>query len=124
MMKKELLAEAKFYQVQGIVALLEGNSLIASIILKSESHRSAVTSWLPSGATCSLLYRASTDGKTPAGFHRCCDNEVPTLIVVQSKKYICGGYTSKSWTSRMKSIFYFTNLRYILNYLRNGRTQM
>ena len=100
MVRKELLAEAKFYQVEGMIAHLEGNSLKASIILKSESHRSAVMSWLSSGASCSLLYRASIDGESPQDFHRCCDNRGPTLVMIQSGEYIVGGYTSKSWQSR------------------------
>ena len=63
-------------------------------------------SWLTPGATCSLLYRATADGKSPADFHRCCDKEGPTLLVIRSGEYIFGGYTSKSWESpeRMLSI--------------------
>jgi len=45
------------------------------------------------------LYRASTDGNTPADFHRCCDNKGPTLVLIKSGEYIFGGYTSKSWES-------------------------
>ena len=107
-LQEDLLAEAKFYQVQGIIAQLEGeilpSLLESSVIIKNESHYLAVMSWLPSGATCSLLYRATTDGKSPGGFHRCCDNKGPTLLVIKSEEYICGGYTSKSWKSRMYSI--------------------
>lgn len=101
--KKQLLKEAMFYQVQGIIAQLEGknlsDSLPSSIIIKKERHMTAVMSWLPTSATCSLLFRATADGKTPTDFHRCCDNKGPTLVVIQSGEYICGGYTSKSWTS-------------------------
>ena len=79
----------------------------------------AVMSWLPTSATCSLLFRATADGKTPTDFHRCCDNKGPTLVVIQSGEYICGGYTLKSWTSprenehslftsRMYSIYFFS----------------
>ena len=106
-LQEDLLAEAKFYQVQGIIAQLEvevfPGLLESSVIIKNESHCSAVMSWLPLGATCSLSYRATTDGKSPADFHRCCDNKGPTLLVIKSGEYICGGYTSKSWKSRMCS---------------------
>jgi len=102
--KKELLKEAKFYQVQGIIAQLEPDiqpSLLKlSVIIKNERHGSAVLSWLPPGATCSLLYRATEYGETPKDFHRCCDDKGPTLVVIKSGEYICGGYTSKSWQSR------------------------
>jgi len=103
--KEELLEEAKFYQVQGIIEQLEQKTptspglLGSSLIVKTETYQSALKSWLPPNATCSLLYRASTDGYTPADFHRCCDNKGPTLMLIKSGEYIFGGYTSKSWES-------------------------
>jgi len=98
--KRDLLVEAKFYQIQGIVTQL-GRLFVSesSFIVKSESHQSTLQSWLPPSATFSLLYRASTDGNTPADFHRCCDNKGPTLVLIKSGGYIFGGYTSKSWQS-------------------------
>ena len=111
--KEELLAEAKFYQVQGIIDQLEEETSVSprlqhsSLIINDENHLSALMSWLPPNATCSLLYRGSTDGKTAADFHRCCDSKGPTLVVIKSGEYICGGYTSKSWESGMQSIYYF-----------------
>ena len=100
-MRNELLAEAKFYQVQGIITQLEGNIFLFedSLILKEGTHQAALQSWLPSNATCSLLYRTSADGYTPADFHRCCDNKGRTLVLIKSGRYIFGGYTSKSWQS-------------------------
>ena len=103
--KKELLEEAKFYQVKGIIEHLEDKTptspgfLGSSLIVENETHQSALKSWLPPNATCSLLYRASIDGSTPANFHRCCDNQGPTLVLIKSGGYIFGGYTSKSWQS-------------------------
>ena len=101
MTKRELLEEARFYQVQGMIDLLDGKSLKASTILKNESQQLAIHSWLPEGTSISLSYRATTDGETPDDFHRSCDGKGPTLVIVQSGEYICGGYTSKLWTSRM-----------------------
>ena len=100
--QKELLKEAKFYQVQGIIVQLEGKCfpLSSSVIIKNKHHCEALQSWLPPGATFSPLYRSSTDGKRSVDFHRCCDNKVATLIVIKSGEYIFGGYTSKSWQSR------------------------
>ena len=105
---KELLKEAKFYQVQGIIEQLEDKKptspgfLGSSLIVENEAHQSALKSWLPPNATCSLLYRASTNGSTPTDFHRCCDNKGPTLVLIKSGKYIFGGYTSQSWESSMQ----------------------
>ena len=98
-LKKELLAEATFFQLQGIIDQLEGSKSLFSLTIKNENHYSTLMSWLPPNATCSLLYRASTDGKRPADFHRCCDDKGPTLVVIKSGEYICGGYTSESWES-------------------------
>ena len=103
--REELLKEAKFYQVQGIIEQLEDKTptsrdfLGSSLIVKNGTHQSALQSWLPPNATCSLLYRASTDGNTPADFHRCCDNKGRTLVLIKSGEYIFGGYTSRSWQS-------------------------
>ena len=98
MFRKELLAEARFYQLQGMIASL---TLTESVILKRrEDHLSTVISWLPSGATFSLLFRASADGNSSESFHSYCDNKGPTLVVARSETFILGGFTSQSWTSR------------------------
>ena len=104
-MRNELLAEAKFYQVQGIITQLEEkreqkiSAFEDSLIIEEESHKTALISWMPSDSTCTLLYRASADGSTPEDFHRCCDNKGPTLVLIKSGEYIFGGYTSESWES-------------------------
>ena len=54
-------------------------------------------SWLKHGGICSLLFRASDDGKRPADFHRCCDSKGPTVVLIKHGEFILGGYTSKSW---------------------------
>ena len=97
MIRKELLEEAMFYQIQGIIVQLEEKMFKTSLILKDEKHRSALMSWLPPNASCSLLFQTSANGATPDDFHRCCDNKGPTLVVVKSDQYIFGGYTSQSW---------------------------
>ena len=80
---------------------------LASSVIKNKDHRFSIMSWLPEGAACSLLYLASADGKTAKDFHRCCDNKGPTLVVIKSGQFICGGYTSKSWSSRKCFFFFF-----------------
>ena len=106
-MRNELLAEAKFYQVQGIITQLEEKReqkisvFEDSLIIEKESHKTALISWMPSDSTYTLLYRASADGSTPKDFHRCCDNKGPTLVLIKSGEYIFGGYTSVSWESGM-----------------------
>jgi hypothetical protein len=48
-----------------------------------------------------LIYKATRDGFGVSDFHRCCDNQGPTMTVIQSKEggFLFGGYTSVSWKS-------------------------
>ena len=105
MLRNELLVEAKFYQLQGMIVSLMGQLDGKSEILKNENLLSIMTSWLPSRSTFSLLFRASADGMSGEAFHRCCDNKGPTLVVVKSETNIFGGFTSKSWESREFTFF-------------------
>ena len=118
-LRNELLIEASFYQVQGIISQLQDPLTKLSRIIKNGDHGSTVMSWLPSVASCTLIFRASSDGKTAGDFHRCCDNKGPTLIVIQSEENILGGYTSKSWTSRKCLIKYILVLRWIVYFTEN-----
>ncbi|CAH3189299.1 unnamed protein product [Porites lobata] len=64
--RKELLTEAEFYQVQGIIDELKASPFEDSIILSTE-HCQTLTSWLKhtltsAGHTYSLIYRASLNG--------------------------------------------------------------
>lgn len=54
------------------------------------------------GQLWKLAYKATRDGFSTADFHRCCNNQGPTMTVIQSAKgdYLFGGYTSISWSSR------------------------
>ncbi|CAF1062682.1 unnamed protein product [Adineta steineri] len=61
-----------------------------------------------------LIYKATRDGFRARAFHSWCDNEGPTMTIIQSaNNYIFGGYTSVSWTSagqcgNDKAAFLFT----------------
>ena len=114
-LRNQLLNEASFYQVQGIISQLKGPLTKLSKILKNEDHGSTVKSWLPSAASFTLIFQASSDGKSAADFHRCCDNKGPNIVVIQSGEYIFGGYTSKSWTSRKCLIKYIFKMNCILS---------
>lgn len=115
--QKELLKEALFYQIQGIIDQLQGyiSPFEGSLIIKRESHQAALMSWLPPNSTCSLLYQSSTDGKKPADFHHCCDNKGPTLVLIKSGEYIFGGYTSQSWESGLHLIHCNTQIINLAN---------
>jgi len=47
-----------------------------------------------------LLFKTSRDGFNASKFHEKCDNQGPTLIVIQAKNdWVLGGYTDVDWTS-------------------------
>ena len=107
MIREELLAEAEFYQVEGIVKALTARPVQDSVILSSEQCRT-LTDWLEETgaitditmASDNLLYRASRDGWGASNFHSCCDNKGPTVTVVKSGNYIFGGYTEHEWKGK------------------------
>ncbi|CAF1573530.1 unnamed protein product [Rotaria magnacalcarata] len=48
-----------------------------------------------------LVYKGKRDGFKAEDFHRCSDNQGPTLTIIQSKEggWLFGGYTSQNWSS-------------------------
>ena len=101
---KELEAEAKFYQLQGILDELKPKEPFEeSVILTNEEHRRVLKSWLPEAmkGEYRLLFRASRDGFSASTFHFQCDNEGPTVAVVKSGANIFGGLTEKPWASKI-----------------------
>ena len=101
---KELKAEAKFYQIQGILDELvpkAPQNFEESVILTTEEHRSVLSSWLPQQyGRWQLLMRASQDGFQVQTFHSKCDNKGPTVTIVKSGNNIFGGFTEISWSSK------------------------
>ncbi len=112
--REELLAEAEFYQVEGIIKALtrkpepkpeqkpQPKPFKDSVILSSD-QRETLMNWLMetralTNASDKLLYRASRNGWAAANFHSCCDKG-PTVTVVKSGNYIFGGYTEEHWQS-------------------------
>ena len=110
---KELEAEAKFYQLQGILDELhelhelhrtapkELKEFEESVILTNEEHRRVLKTWLPIKSEWRLLFRASRDGFAALAFHSKCDNKGPTVTVVKSSGNIFGGFTGNAWKSKI-----------------------
>ena len=103
--REELLAEAEFFQVEGMIKALKISCFKDSVILSSDQRETLVT-WLKESQRTitsdgdKLLYRASRNGWGASNFHSCCDNKGPTVTVVKSGNYIFGGYTDQSWDGR------------------------
>ncbi|XP_022808133.1 BTB/POZ domain-containing adapter for CUL3-mediated RhoA degradation protein 3-like [Stylophora pistillata] len=117
--RRELLAEAKFYQVEGMINELEPKptaDLVPNVVqpfkdslILSSSQGQTLMSWLKNTSGFpktneQLLYRASRNGWAASNFHSCCDNKGPTVTVVKSGNYIFGGYTEQSWDGEFLTI--------------------
>jgi len=105
--REELLAEAEFYQVEGIIEQLKARavSMFNDSMILSSDQRETLVNWLKESQAITnnsdkLLYRASRDGWAASNFHSCCDNKGPTLTVVKNGNYIFGGYTEENWRGR------------------------
>ncbi|XP_068760879.1 uncharacterized protein [Montipora capricornis] len=102
LVRKELLEEAEFYQIRGIVDGLLPQSFSESKLLSDEHKEILVNTWLEEPlrkprSSFVLIYRASRDGWASSTFHALCDNKGPTVTVVESEDNIFGGYTEQSW---------------------------
>ena len=100
----ELLAEAEFYQVEGLIKALTSKFFEDSVILSSD-QRQTLINWLKNTpaftkANDKLLYRASRNGWAASNFHSCCDNKGPTVTVIKSGHNIFGGYTEQHWDGK------------------------
>ena len=103
LVRQELLEEAEFYQIRGIIDELRPQPFRGSKILSNEQKQIFVNTWLKEKldqSTFVLLFRASRDGWAAAKFHAMCDNKGPTVTVVKSGNNIFGGYTEQSWNSK------------------------
>ena len=118
--EKELLEEAEFYQIQGMIdELLPNESTLAaasipteifleSEILTNEEHKRVLKDWLsPLQGKWRLLFRASRDGFESETFPSNCDNLGPTVTIVKSGNNIFGGFTDVSWTRSKFAWIYF-----------------
>ena len=102
LIRKEILEEAEFYQIRGIVDELCPPPFLGSKILSDDQKQIFVNSWLKHRldrrhSSFVLLYRASRDGWVASKFHAICDHRGPTVTVVRSGDCIFGGYTEESW---------------------------
>ena len=103
--RHELLIEAKFYQVEGIIKVLTPKLFQDSVIL-SFDQRQTLSNWCKdatdiTNARGKLLYRASRDGWAASNFHSFCDNKGPTVTVIKSGNYTFGGYSEEQWDGKI-----------------------
>jgi len=125
---KELEAEARFYQIQGILDELKPKTpehFEESAILTNEEHRSVLKGWLPSQeGKWRLLFRASRDGFATETFHSKCDNKGPTVTIVKSGNCIFGGFTEQSWRGKFPDFKVLINKHYPLYFIAFRRSPL
>ena len=99
--RRELLTEAEFYQVEGIIKEMKARPFKDSVILSSDQQQALINllkeTLTSSSCDYALIYRASRNGWASSTFHSCCDNKGPTVTVVKNGNYIFGGYTEQPW---------------------------
>ena len=99
--RKELLNEAEFYQVQGIIDQLRSHPFEESNILSIAQRHTLIDGLKGSLTSAShnyvLIYRASRDGWAAYNFHQRCDFKGPTVTVARCGNHIFGGYTEAEW---------------------------
>ena len=81
------------------------DSLIGDII-KNEEQYNLICDYIDKNKAFQfeLLYKGTKDGDTYDIFHKKCDNQGPTISIIESTDgQIFGGYTSKSWDINNKS---------------------
>ena len=102
--RRELLLEARYYNVSAIVRLLNQPFGESMILPYDSQYQSVMLSWLQEDGISSdwkLIYRGTRDGFGALSFHAFCDNKGPTITLIKSVgDCIFGGYSDFSWTSR------------------------
>ena len=81
------------------------DSLIGSII-KNEEQYNLICDYIDKNKEFKfkLLYKGTVDGDTYDIFHKKCDNQGPTISIIESTDgQVFGGYASKSWDINRKS---------------------
>ena len=110
--RHELLIEAKFYQVEGMIKALtqkpvRKTAFEESEILSADQVKSLVellkNSPILHSVSVEMLYRASRDGWAASNFHSCCDNKGPTITMIKSGNYIFGGSSEIEWDGKIVS---------------------
>ena len=87
-----------------ILNLINPNIFNDSLIIKKNIiYISYLKRWISPNDqlfTTKLLFRSSENGNSYEEFHRLCDNQGKTLVLIQGKEgFIIGGYTTKDWNT-------------------------
>ena len=110
LLRRDLIAEAKFYQIDHLVTLLqtttssvrsETKTLFPNTKLLAPPEQHQLNVWFGKPQQqWQLIYQASRDGYTGKSFHQHCDGRAPTVTVIRSHNgCVFGGFTTIPWSS-------------------------
>ncbi len=77
--------------------------MLSSIIKDSINYQNSIINWIKKKtnkniSNIELIFKMSENGSSSDDFHRICDNQGPTLILIETNKNrIFGGFTPFSW---------------------------
>jgi hypothetical protein len=106
-LRHNLMIEAKFFRLQNLVNILTeaektivGKTFPNGTLLTLEQKKKLNEFYGKQDQRWTLIYKASCDGFDVNAFHTRCNNQGPTMTIVQSNTgYLFGGYTAVAWTS-------------------------
>ena len=95
-----LEGKIKFFEEIPIIKRFKNKNNLIGDIIKTNAQFNIICDWINNEKSFKfkLLYKGTTDGDTIKEFHNKCDNQYPTISIIESTDgQIFGGYTTKSW---------------------------
>ena len=95
-----LEGKIKFFEEIPIIKRFKNKNNLIGDIIKTNAQFNIICDWINNEKSFKfkLLYKGTTDGDTIEEFHNKCDNQYPTISIIESTDgQIFGGYTTKSW---------------------------
>ena len=94
----------KLIQITFLYVILAAGLQYSSIVGNSQNFLTWLDKWLKpvtrQSSYWNRCYQATVNGWSSSTFHSNCDGKGPTVTIIRVGKYIFGGYTSVSWTSK------------------------
>ncbi|CAF0821068.1 unnamed protein product [Adineta ricciae] len=110
-LRQSLITEARFFRLHTLIHILTKYEqqvqleaarrvFFGETLLRPEYTRKLNEFYGKTNQQWQLLYKATRDGFAANAFHTRCDNQGPTITIVQSSNnYLFGGYASTPWSS-------------------------
>jgi len=95
-----------FEDINPMIRRLKNSNNLIWDIIKTKEQFNKICDWInrEKSFKFKLLYKGTTDGDTIDIFHNKCDNQYPTISIIESTDgQIFGGYTTKSWDKNNKN---------------------